>query len=171
MLKCRASGFFMSMPPRARGALLLAILFAAAMGYYHLEIFLPHARAMHAAHGLGERLFLRQRLLSHLAYFAGMGSRSPRSLQPRDDAGDSDRPVWTPTRSPQSTRSGCRLPNVFLSRVHRYSRPPAGRNALRRGASPACSTFSPAPRHSPFCCGCDSLACGQARTNWPSCSS
>ena len=56
-LNVARSGFYMSMPPRARGALLLAILFAAAMGYYHLEIFLPHARAMHAAHGLGNGYF------------------------------------------------------------------------------------------------------------------
>jgi hypothetical protein len=37
--------------------LLLAILIAAALGYYHLEIFLPHARAMHAAQGLGSGYF------------------------------------------------------------------------------------------------------------------
>ena len=47
----------MSMPLRARGALLLAILLAAAMGYYHLEIFLPHARVMHTAEGLGNGYF------------------------------------------------------------------------------------------------------------------
>jgi hypothetical protein len=47
----------MSMPLRARGALLLAILWAAAMGYYHQAIFLPHARLMHTAEGLGNGYF------------------------------------------------------------------------------------------------------------------
>jgi hypothetical protein len=42
---------------RLRIALFLAFLFAAAMGYYHLKIFLPRAQAAYAAKGLGSGYF------------------------------------------------------------------------------------------------------------------
>jgi hypothetical protein len=42
---------------RLRSALLLAFLFAIAMGYYHLKIFLPRAQGIYAAKGLGNGYF------------------------------------------------------------------------------------------------------------------
>jgi hypothetical protein len=42
---------------RLRSALLLAVLFATATGYYHLKIFLPRAQAVYAAKGLGNGYF------------------------------------------------------------------------------------------------------------------
>ena len=43
---------------RLRSALLLTLLFAIAMGYYHLKIFLPRAQGIYAAKGLGNGYFL-----------------------------------------------------------------------------------------------------------------
>jgi len=42
---------------RLRSALLVAFLFAAAMGYYHLKIFLPRAQAVYAAKEMGKGYF------------------------------------------------------------------------------------------------------------------
>lgn len=42
---------------RLRSALLVAFLFATAMGYYHFKIFLPRAQAAYAARGMGNGYF------------------------------------------------------------------------------------------------------------------